>query len=625
MEQNYFRLSAKLGAKDIIQAVNMHVLVFFVAALFISGMPFSLFAQAPSISYGNNYAYNTGTAITPLIPVIKGLPSGGRHVTTANLGSGFHNPLGVAVDAAGNVYVADNENHQVKKIPFGENNPQIIGSGFKFPADVAVDAAGNVYVADYGNDAIKKIPVGGGTPIIIGSGFQGPTGVAIDTRGNVYVADRSNYAVKEIPANGGAPVTIGSGFNYPTGVAVDPAGNVYVADYCNNAVKEILVNGGRTITLGSGFVHPNGVALDASGNIYVTDEANNAVKMIPVGGGTPIAVGSGFSAPFGITADAAGNIYTGDAGNNAVKKIKQAIDYSISPALPTGLNFDTTTGIITGTPASATPATTYNITANTSAGNISAKLTISVVNLLLPPSINYNDPGKYTAGTAIAPLVPAVTGAKAQGFIIIPALPAGLSFNNTTGVISGTPTEAVPETTYSITAYNSSGRNTAKVNITVTDPPAHPSSTITDPTSSVSTKPANPLSSVSTPPTNNNTGDPNTSKEAATSVTTEVVHPMVQDISEPVVRQAVSPNGDGINDVLTIDNIQSYPDNKLTLMNRSGAEIFQIAGYDNVNKVFDGHSNINHALQQPGTYFYLLEYKANGEVKHKTGFFILKY
>jgi gliding motility-associated-like protein len=95
--------------------------------------------------------------------------------------------------------------------------------------------------------------------------------------------------------------------------------------------------------------------------------------------------------------------------------------------------------------------------------------------------------------------------------------------------------------------------------------------------------------------------------------------------NEPAVRQAVSPNGDGINDVLIIDNIENYPDNRVVLMNRSGNEIFNVTGYDNVIRVFDGHSNINKAMQLPGTYFYMLEYKVNGEVKRKTGYFIIKY
>jgi gliding motility-associated-like protein len=91
------------------------------------------------------------------------------------------------------------------------------------------------------------------------------------------------------------------------------------------------------------------------------------------------------------------------------------------------------------------------------------------------------------------------------------------------------------------------------------------------------------------------------------------------------VHQGVSPNGDGINDFLVIDGIAAYPDNKLVIMSRNGEPVFEVSGYDNNSKVFDGHSNKNGRMQQPGTYFYALDYKVAGISKHKTGFIILKY
>jgi len=94
---------------------------------------------------------------------------------------------------------------------------------------------------------------------------------------------------------------------------------------------------------------------------------------------------------------------------------------------------------------------------------------------------------------------------------------------------------------------------------------------------------------------------------------------------EIVVHQAVSPNGDGINDVFTIEGIKNYPDNQVTIVNRNGVKIYQTRSYDNSSRVFDGRSNITGALQQAGTYFYLLEYTVNGESKRKTGFLVLKY
>src|SRR6185437_1099413 len=92
-----------------------------------------------------------------------------------------------------------------------------------------------------------------------------------------------------------------------------------------------------------------------------------------------------------------------------------------------------------------------------------------------------------------------------------------------------------------------------------------------------------------------------------------------------VVHQGLSPNGDGLNDRLIIDGITTYPDNKLMIVNRNGQLIFEAKGYDNSQRVFDGHSNKTGAKQLPGTYFYSLDYNVKGVAKHKTGFIILKY
>jgi len=94
---------------------------------------------------------------------------------------------------------------------------------------------------------------------------------------------------------------------------------------------------------------------------------------------------------------------------------------------------------------------------------------------------------------------------------------------------------------------------------------------------------------------------------------------------EPFIHRAVSPNGDGIDDHLQIDGITLYPDNKLVIVSASGNKVFECKGYDNVTRVFDGHSSTNGAMSQPGTYFYMLQYKVAGETKSKTGYLILKY
>jgi gliding motility-associated-like protein len=103
---------------------------------------------------------------------------------------------------------------------------------------------------------------------------------------------------------------------------------------------------------------------------------------------------------------------------------------------------------------------------------------------------------------------------------------------------------------------------------------------------------------------------------------TESYTPESEDVT---VQQAMSPNGDGLNDRLQIDGIESHPDNKLTIIDRNGTLVYEIAGYDNNGKVFDGHSNKTGKLQLPGTYYYVLDYKAGDETKHKTGYLIIKY
>jgi hypothetical protein len=268
--------------------------------------------------------------------------------TLSSLGGGFASPAGVAVDASGNVYVADpsavptSPVMVVKEVPPGCVSSacvKVLGGGFLNPTGVAVDGAGNVYVADTFNSAVKKMPAGCSTfscTTMLGGGFSYPAGVAVDGSGNVYVADADNNAVKKVPAgcsSSACVATLGGGFYNPGRVAPDDSGNVYVADTHNNAVKEIP--SGCTLatcvkTLGGGFNLPTGVVLDAGGNVYVTDLAG--VKQIPPSCTSSACVTflGGVSQSAGLAMDGSGNFYATDPLNAAVKEIHRASPPSLS-------------------------------------------------------------------------------------------------------------------------------------------------------------------------------------------------------------------------------------------------------------------------------------------------------
>jgi hypothetical protein len=141
----------------------------------------------------------------------------------------------------------------------------------------------------------------------------------------------------------------------------------------------------------------------------------------------------------------------------------------VNPALPTGLSFDTLSGVITGNPSLASPAAAYVITARNVAGSVADTLTITVSPGLQPPSnLSYaNNPAIYFADAAITPNNPAYGGGAPTGYSVHPALPAGLTLDSATGVISGTPAASSPAADYVVTASNSAGSAADTLNITV--------------------------------------------------------------------------------------------------------------------------------------------------------------
>ncbi|MEI6077517.1 MAG: BACON domain-containing carbohydrate-binding protein, partial [Verrucomicrobiota bacterium] len=204
----------------------------------------------------------------------------------------------------------------------------LVSSGLNQPAGVAVDGAGNLFIADYSNNAIKMWTASNSViTTLVSSGLSGPYGVAVDGAGNVYIADKNNNAIKKwIPVNDTITTLVSSAYlSAPSGVAVDAAGNLYIADTSHNAIKKwTAVNSNVTTLVSSGLSSPYGVAFDGSGNVFIADYGNNSIKKWIAASNTVTTLASNLRSPRGITADWAGNIYVADTGTNMIKELPRA-------------------------------------------------------------------------------------------------------------------------------------------------------------------------------------------------------------------------------------------------------------------------------------------------------------
>jgi sugar lactone lactonase YvrE len=324
----------------------------------------------------------------------------GGAATQAELNS----PIGVAVDASGNLFIAEEANNVIRKVGTDGIISTVAGNGadgysgdggaatnaeLSLPRGVAVDASGNLFIADWWNSRIREVGINGIINTLAGGGTNGlgdgglatnaelsvPSGVALDASSNLFIADQGNMRIRKVGADGIITTVAGNGaegysgdggaatnaeLDNPVGVAVDASGNLFIVDLLNALIRKVGADGIISTAAGNGAYGysgdggpatkaelggPRGVAVDASGNLFIADQNNERIRKVGTNGIITTVAGNGYinqntrslaggysgdggaatnaelNNPSGVAVDASRNLFIADAGNSRIRKV----------------------------------------------------------------------------------------------------------------------------------------------------------------------------------------------------------------------------------------------------------------------------------------------------------------
>jgi len=274
---------------------------------------------APGLRAGAVELFDSGANLLTTAP-IYGIGQGPEIAfgpgTQTTVGSGLNQPQGVAVDAAGDVFISNYGLGQVLEVTPGGVQTTVPASGLANPYGVAVDGAGDVFIADPNNNRVVEVTPSGVQTAVGSVGY--PYGVAVDAAGDVFIVDSQFTHVVKVTSGGVQTTVPATGLTNPYDVAVDGAGDVFISDPTNVQVIEVTPGGVQTTVPATGLVCPYGLAVDAAGDVYIADPCiSQVVEVSPSGVQTTVPF-SGLSNPISVAVDGKGDVFTGNTGVQGV-------------------------------------------------------------------------------------------------------------------------------------------------------------------------------------------------------------------------------------------------------------------------------------------------------------------